>query len=361
MKIVITAGGQGTKLWPLSRENKPKQFQKILGDETLFSYNAKLLLKHFDSIDIVVSTKRKYKKFILEEVPELLEENIICEPDIAKNRGPGEGFTFLKLSLLYPSEPFFFVQVDDLRVPEDKFVQMIQEAEKLVIRDKKFISGGYQVTNPILGNDYLKLGEKIESESKNVSTYSVKEFIWRSSNLRQLQEMLDEDSTICLHANHSCWYPEMMLEAYKEYRPDWYNSLMEMKEYIGGLDEEEKINQIYQNMQAGPTEEVTKHIFEQGYIILLPFEWVDIGTWLSLYKYLEKDGGVVTQGQVVDMNSKHTFVKSTVPNKVVATIGLENIIVVDTPDGLLVANLDKSGEIGDLLKEIKDKGFSDYL
>lgn len=361
MKLVITAGGQGTKLWPLSREKKPKQFQQILGDESLFSYNAKLLLKNFPVQDIVVSTKKKYLEIIREEVPELLQENMFCEPDVAKNRGPGEGFTFLKLSLLYPNEPFFFVQVDDLRLPEEKFVEMIKEAERLVKRDRKFISGGYKITSPILGSDYLKLGNKITSESESVHTYAVDRFIWRSSNLSELENMLSKDSTICLHANHSCWYPELMLEAYKKYRPDWYESLMEMKKYIGTAEESSKIDEIYANMEAGPTEEVTKHIFEKGYIILLPFEWIDIGTWLSLYKHLEKNGGIIAQGNVVDIDSRHSFVKSTVPNKIVATIGLDNIIVVDTPDGLLVANLDKSGEIGDLLKAVKNKGFSEYL
>src|SRR5215471_2205016 len=107
MKIIVTAGGQGTKLWPYSRESKPKQFQPVIGDKSLYTDTIESLLKKFAPEDIFVSTKRKY---ISDQSPQIPLKNYIIEPDIAKDRGPGEGLAFLRLSVLHPDEPFFLVQ-----------------------------------------------------------------------------------------------------------------------------------------------------------------------------------------------------------------------------------------------------------
>src|SRR3989337_1033174 len=106
MKIIVTAGGQGTKLWPYSRENKPKQFQSVVGDSTLYADTINMLLKKFQPEDIFISTKRKFIKYVSEQSPQIPLKNYIVEPDVAKDRGPGEGLAFLRLSIAHPDEPF---------------------------------------------------------------------------------------------------------------------------------------------------------------------------------------------------------------------------------------------------------------
>src|SRR6266568_1224451 len=134
MKIIVTAGGQGTKLWPYSRQNKPKQFQPIVGDTSSYAETINTLLKEFSSEDIYISTKRKFIKYVSEQSPQIPLRNYIVEPDIAKDRGPGEGLAFLRLSIDHPDEPFFLVQADCIRDPEEKFLEMIRGAEKLVVK-----------------------------------------------------------------------------------------------------------------------------------------------------------------------------------------------------------------------------------
>src|SRR5689334_7362724 len=100
MKIIIVAGGQGTKLWPYSRDHQPKQFQPILGKKSLFTYNVETLLRKFAPEDIFVSTKRRFIKYVSEQAPQIPLRNYIVEPDIKKDRGPAEGLAILQLSLL---------------------------------------------------------------------------------------------------------------------------------------------------------------------------------------------------------------------------------------------------------------------
>lgn len=359
MKFIVTAGGQGTKLWPLSRENKPKQFQEILPEKTLFSYTVETLLKAFNPSDIYISTKKGYVGLCLKQAPKISVENYIIEPDIAKNRGPAEGFAFLKMLLKHPDEPFFIVQPDDLRHPEEKFIEMIHECEKLVKRDKKFISGGIKATYPTLGVDYLKLGDRVKNSS-NLDVYKVEEFIERPNDYHKTK-LLIENFHITTHCNHNCWYPELMLNAYKKYRPDWYESLMEIKKALDSSNAEEKINEIYSKMESGPTEEVTKNLFKEGYIVLLPFRWVDIGAWNSVYEYFSENGNNYVDGNAVVLDTKGSVIKSTNKNKIVAVKGLTDVVIVDTEDALLVIDKKQAGEISEILKKLKEKNLSSYL
>ncbi len=359
MKLLVIAGGQGTKLWPYSREDKPKQFQPILGNKSLFQYNVETLLTQFPVEDIFISTKRKFIKYVSEQTPQIPLKNYIIEPDIAKDRGPAEGFAFLKLSYLYPGEPFFLVQSDVIRKPEAEFIKMILDAEKLVKRDKKFITGGVKTTGPILGVDFLRLGERINIDTDQ-EIYEVLEFVDRKHSVAETKDLI-ENFHIVTHCNHACWYPELMLEAYKKYRPDWYDSLMKIKEAFDKPGEEAEIDKIYNLMEKGPTELVTKHIMSQGQVILLKFKWADIGSWESVYGFFTEDGEVYKDGLVVDVDSENCLIKTSNHGKIVAVAGIDNLVVVDTPDVLLIVPKDKIEKIKDLQNKIKEQDLKQYL
>src|SRR5687767_13947838 len=105
MKLIVTAGGQGKKIWPLSREEKPKQFEAVVGEVPLYEQTIKTLLKQFKPEDIFISTKKRYFKLAQEQSPKIPKKNYILEPDYQKDRGPGEGIAFLTLALRHPDEP----------------------------------------------------------------------------------------------------------------------------------------------------------------------------------------------------------------------------------------------------------------
>lgn len=357
MKLIVVAGGQGTKLWPYSREDKPKQFQNVVGGKTLFAETIETLLKKFAPEDIFISTKRKFIKYVSEQAPQIPLKNYIVEPDLAKDRGPGEGLAFLHLSLVAPDEPFFLVQADCIRQPEAAFLKMIEEAGKIVARDKKFVTGGIKATEPNMGVDYLQLGKRVESSKEEI--YDVSAFLGRRSSYRETKELI-ESLLIVTHCNHSCWYPSLMLEAYRQYRPDWYKALMKMKEAIGKPGEDAAIEKIYAGMEKGATEEVTKHVMHNGdaRIILLPFKWTDIGTWGSVYEFFTPGETTdnYTDGNVVALNTTGSLIKTSNHGKLVAVAGVENLIIVDTEDALLIVPKDKIEQIKDIQAELKEKG-----
>ncbi len=362
MKIIVTAGGKGTKLWPYSREHKPKQFQSVVGDTTLYSDTVELLLKKFQPEDIFISTKRKFIKYVSEQSPQIPLKNYIVEPDAAKDRGPGEGLAFVHLSLVAPNEPFFIVQADCVRKPEEAFLQMIEEAGKIVERDKKYITGGLKATEPNMGVDYLQLGRRVDGSREDM--YEIQSFLGRKSSYRATKDLI-ENFHIVTHCNHSCWYPELMLEAYKKYRPDWYKALMKIKDAIGKSGEDAVIEKIYHTMAKGPTEEVTKQIMQSGdaRVILLPFKWTDIGTWGSVYDFFVDgdDSGNYEDGAVVAVDTVGSLIKTSNRKKLVAVAGIKDMIIVDTDDVLLVIPKDKIEKVKDIQEILSEKDNKKFL
>jgi len=342
----------------MSRESKPKQFQPIIGNTTLFRYQIDILLQQYNPQDIFISTKESYLNYVKEDSKEIPESNIIIEPPYKKNRGPGEGYAILKLSVLYPNEPFMIIQSDCIRAPEDKFLEMIKGAELLVKRDRKFISGGQKAINPDMGSDYLKLGSKIETD-KDLEVYSVDQFVYRLGDYKKTKELIQKYN-VSTHCNHNCWYPDLMLDAYKKYKPEWYESLMQIKETFGKPNEKELTDKIYSEMPEGPTEDVTKNIFHEGYIILIPYNWTDIGTWDSLHSYYSNPKENYQDGKIIAIDTTSSLIKGN-SKKLIATIGLENIVIIDTEDALLVCSKDRTGDIKKILDKIKEEGYNNLL
>jgi mannose-1-phosphate guanylyltransferase len=360
MKIIVTAGGQGTKMWPYSRQDKPKQFQPIIGDISSYEQTIKTLLKKFTAEDIYISTKRKFIKYVSEQSPQIPLRNYIVEPDIAKDRGPGEGLAFLRLSIDHPDEPFFVVQADCLRDPEEGFLQMMEEAEKLVIAHRQLVTGGIKATEPNMGVDYLKLNAAGVKGSREA--YVIEEFLFRRKNLRETKALV-ENFHVVAHCNHTCWYPELMLEAYKEFRPDWYEALMKIKDVMDKPGENEAIEQIYATMEKGPTEDVTTHVMNNGQsmVILLPYKWTDVGTWGSVYEFFADGIENYKDGNVVAVGSKGSLIKSSHPEKLIAVAGIEDLIVIDTDDALLVVPKSEIDKIKDIQKILTERNETEYL
>lgn len=344
-------------MWPYSRQEKPKQFQPIIGDESSYAHNIGLLLKQYAPEDIFISTKRKFIKYVSEQSPQIPLKNYIVEPDITKDRGPGEGLAYLRLSMLYPDEPFFLVQADCYREPGQNFLEMITTAEKLVTKHKRLVTGGIKATEASIGVDYLSLGKNLGGEA-----YEIDKFVFRKNTIKETRELI-QNFHVVTHCNHTCWYPENMLDAYKRYRPDWYEKLMAIREVIDQPGENEAIERIYAQMDKGPTEEVTTHVMNSGeaMVILLPYKWTDLGTWGSIYEFFADGIENYEDGNVIACTTTGSLIKTNHKDKLIAVAGVQDLVVVDTDDVLLVIPKDKIDQIKDIQDELKKRESTEYL
>ena len=347
MVPVIICGGFGTKLWPMSREHRPKHFLPLVNGKSLFRLNYEALLIKFKPEEIYVSTNMDQVAMAKEQAPEIPDANYILEPEM-RNQGPATG---LVAAFLYKKglqdEPFMIIQADDLRNPSDAFIKMIMDCDALARKDSRYITGGFRPDYPVMGVDYLVKGERVSSENE-VGIYKIAKFIWRGSK-EQTEELIKQDTAL-VHANHTCMTPKNFLALLQKYRPEWYQPLMNI---AGGAD----IATEYAKMEPGPVEDVTQKVYEAGeaLVVELPFKWMDFGTFESLDKYLKDNNLYSVSENVVDLNGKDNFVKLDDPNKVVALVGVDNLVVVDAGDALLICSKNQSGQVGEALKEVKKR------
>lgn len=337
---VIICGGVGTKMWPLSSPKLPKHFLPLIHGKSLFELNWEILRNRFQANEIYLQTNSEQAKIAKKMVPEILTENIFIEP-ASLNHGPATGLAAALLKIRgLGDEPFFLIQVDNLRVPGENIFKMMDLAEKLEEKTHKYITGGFAPDRFIKGVDFLLKGDLVD-EQNGVKIYKVAEYVDRNE-VKKIEENLSSGKLL-VHANHTCMTPNSLLKMYQEYRPDWYEPLNKIIEG-GDLTEE------YLKMPKGAIEEITKLVHAKGdsLVIELPFEWTDFGTWESLEKYYKANGIEPKNGGVVEIDAHNNFCISDTGKKV-AVLGLDNVIVVEGEDGVLVCRRDLSGRVGEVI------------
>ena len=347
---VIICGGFGTKLWPISRQHRPKHFLPLFNGKSLFQLNYEGLRTKFKPEEIYISTNQDQVSLAQGQVSGIPTENFILEPEM-RNQGPATG---LIAAVLYKKgfadESFMLVQVDVLREPVENFIKMMADCDSLARKETKYITGGFRPKYSVMGVDYLVKGTRVTAGDK-VGVYNIDKFVWRSSK-EQTEDFIKQSSAL-VHANHTCMTPRNMLNMLKKYKQEWFEPLMNI---ANGKD----LNEEFVKMPPGPLEDITQqvHAAHESLVVELPFDWVDFGTFESLDKYLKEKGMYKTGENIVDLNGKNNFVRLDDPNKVVALVGVDNIVVVDTGDVLLVCQKDQTGQVGEALKEVKKRNLA---
>lgn len=340
---VIICGGVGTKMWPLSTPTMPKHFLPLVNGESLFQLNWKMLRQRFEASEIYLQTNSTQAKIAQSQVPEIVHDNVLIEPE-TRNQGPATGLAAANLIKLgRGDDTFMLIQVDDLRVPEERVFDFMELAEKFSKESGKYITSGFVPKWHQSGVDYLLKGKKL-SEENGVKIFEIDDFVDRSE-IDKIQKYL-KSGKLLVHTNHTCMTPNGLLRMYKKYKQEWYESLIKI---INGSE----VADEYPNMAKGQLEEVTKlsHKNSESLVLENPFEWVDFGTWESVAKYYDENEIYPPNGGTVEVDGDTNFLWSE-SGKLISTIGLENIVVIESKNGILVAKKSDSGKVGQVVDRI---------
>lgn len=351
MKTVIICGGVGSKMWPMSRSSMPKHFLPLINGKSLFQINYETLRMKFSPEEIFLQTNEVQSKIAKQQIMEIIDENIFIEPEM-RNQGPATGFAAAQLIKRgFGNEPFILVQADDLRQPSEKFLDMIDEINKVASRGDKYVTGGFVPESIIKGVDYLVKG-KLISESNGVKIFEVADYIDRTEE-EKIKQYLGTDKLL-LHTNHTTMTPNNLLNMYQKYKPEWFLPLVEISK--GG-----DVVSEYAKMPKGAIEEVTKVVYREGGALVaeLPFEWVDFGTWESLANYMRVKG-LYNPTDVLEIGSNRNFIYRS-NQKYVSLIGVEDLIVVDTGDALLIMKKEDSGKVGQIVDKLKEENRTELV
>ncbi|MEM8584596.1 MAG: mannose-1-phosphate guanylyltransferase [Bacteroidota bacterium] len=353
--VAIMAGGVGSRFWPASREDKPKQFLDILGD------GKSLLRRTFDRFmglttadKIFVVTNARYASQVLEQIPEIEENQVLQEPS-RNNTAPCVAYTAFKLQQLDPEANFVIAPSDAHIMNEPLFLDNLRRALAFTAQNDALLTLGIAPDRPHTGYGYIQF-----DTAGQEGVYQVERFT-EKPKLEQAKAFLEAGNYLW-NAGIFIWRAKTILEAYQKYAPEIFAILSEGLSCYNTNTEQAFINEFY---PSTPSISVDYAIMERAdniYTIPAQFGWSDLGAWEALYSESAKDenGNVVQAEQYLLEDVHNSFVR--VPkDKLVVAGGIDDLLIIDEGDVLVVYPKSREQEIKALRKQVEEKIGTKFL
>ena len=366
MKIVILAGGTGTRFWPMSRLNKPKQFCAITSKEPMIKCTYDRYLGTFKKSDIYIACNEGSVPQMKKILRGLDNKNLIIEPE-RRDTAPAMGYAAAFLAVKFPDEPLVFAPSDHYFVEEKKFLKSLLSADKLIRKTGKMLDIGAVPSFPSTTLGYTKIGKPFQKENG----CEVYKFLGHTEKpeYKKAKKYLATGNYLW-HVNYYMWTPTKFLEAYKKYHPKTHKNLIKIKELFEIAKKTNNYNQKEITTEYKKMEKISfdyaiteKMNPKDVLIIKSDLGWSDIGAWDILYdklaKNLDKDNNLV-KADWCGVETTGTLVYGQ-KDKLIATIGLSDMVVVDTPDALLICPLSKAQDVKEIVDELKKKKKEKFL
>ncbi len=352
MKVVIFAGGVGTRLWPLSRKNTPKQFEKIVGDKSMLQIAVGKLFPEFKWEDVYISTGKNYKELVSAQLPQLPQDNIIIEPEM-RDVGPAVGLITSIFVKKNPDEPVALLWGSDHLVKEEQlFREVLRAAEKLVLKDPEkiiFIGQKPRFASQNLG--YIEFGKQIE-EIDGVPVFSFSGFKYRPH--LSLAEKFLKDGHHAWNLGYFVITPRFLWKLFEEFSPELFRKLKRINEAYKTADYEKVLLEVYPSIEKISFDNAILEKLDpkQAKVLSVDIGWSDIGAWEALKEALsEKEDENVTKGKVMLEDSSDTLVFN-FTNQLTVGIDLEKMLVINTEDVVLVCPKDSVPKIKKLVESL---------
>ena len=346
--VAIMAGGIGSRFWPMSRTNFPKQFLDILNTGRTLIQSTFDRFALFIPIDhIYIVTSEQYKDIVADQLPDLPVENILCEPS-RKNTAPCIAYISYKLLQINPEANLICAPADHIILEPDNFKKTCLEALHFTTHIKALVTLGIKPTNPNTGYGYIQYEQLAVSEN----VYKVKTFTEKPD--KDLAKTFISSGDFLWNAGILVWQIKNIIKAFEIFLPEMHEVFDAEKNNFNTPEEKAAIERIYPlcvniSIDYGVMEKA-----DNVYIIPSSFGWSDLGTWASAYDNLERDylENAVAGSNVMIIDATKNIIHAD-NKKLVLIQGLDDFIVVDTPDVLLICKKDKEQAIKEYVAEVK--------
>jgi mannose-1-phosphate guanylyltransferase len=356
---VIMAGGGGTRLWPLSRQSRPKQMLQLIDDATLFQMAVRRLEKRFAPERILVVTNGVHCPELQQQVPELPLKNFLLEPQ-PRGTAPAIGLAAAYLRSQHPGAVMAVLTADHYIGDHGEFGRYLLAARELALKDH-LVTLGIDPTFPATQYGYIQMGDSL-GKAGDFEAFRVQRFK-EKPEAAEAQQMLN--------AGHYAWNSGMFIwkvdriwTELQQQMPMLHAVLEKISQVWGQPNFDQVLTYEWPRISAQTIDYgIMEHAKDVAVIPAKNMAWNDVGSWSSLFEVLKVDehGNLVLHKQHVDFESRDLLIHGNGQDRMIVTVGVHDLVVVDTGDVLLICDKTRSQDLRKVIEILKEKGLQKYL
>lgn len=345
------AGGVGSRFWPISRVNNPKQFQDVLG---IGKSLLQLTVERFETIcpkeNIYVVTNDIYGDLVKEHLPFISEDQLLLEP-CGKNTAPCIAYAASKIASKNPEANLIVSPSDHIILREEEFKRKVNEGLDIVEREDVLLTLGIEPNRPDTGYGYIKFDKNQSGDIKKVIEFTEK------PNKEKAEELVASGNYVW-NAGIFAWSAKAILSAFKEHTPEMHNAFESDKYYTS--EEKGFIGEIYAACESISIDYAIMEKAKNVSVLLCDIGWSDLGTWKSLYEVKDKNNqGNVLEGNIRTYDTEDCIIK-TPKHKLVVAEGLKGYIIAEHENVLLICRKDQEQKVKEFVAELKSLNLNEY-
>jgi mannose-1-phosphate guanylyltransferase len=358
LHAVVMAGGSGTRFWPKSRRNRPKQLLKLHGDATMLQQTVRRIAPMIGASETLIITGADQAEAVRAQLPELPAGNVVAEP-CPRDTAPCVGLAATIIAKKDPEGTMIVMPADHVIRPEETFRKTVKVAVGVIDADPTaFVTFGIRPTRPETGYGYIERGESLGSPD-GIALHRVKQF--REKPDRATAERFLAAGTFGWNSGIFLWRAKAILGAIKTEKPALAKALERIGAALGTPKEAEVIAHEFPNMERVPIDKAVMEKASNVRVLEVIYDWNDVGDWRALTELVDPDAnGNTIQGPVLAVDTKNSIIVAD-DGQLVATLGVDDLVVVQSAGATLIAKKDQLDKLKSLVEGLDKAGYGDHL
>lgn len=355
---VIMAGGVGTRFWPASRREQPKQFLKVFGERTLIQETVDRIGDLVPPERCYVVTNKRYVDETRAQLPTIPPENVLAEP-ISRNTAPCINFAAVELARRDPEAMMVVLPADHMIKDDERFRACLRAAIETAREPGALVTIGIQPTHPATGYGYIQFEQSRDESGDNHPAYPVKTFA-EKPDIETAERFLYSGDFVW-NSGMFVWRVDTVLDNLQRFVPRTYEAFQPLRNLPASADATSVIQAAFETSQSISIDYAIMERADHVYVVPGSFGWSDIGDWRAVYDLSKKDEhGNALDGEVIVQNSSRCLVRAT-EGRLVVLVGIHDALVIETEDATLVCSRDQSQQVKSVVEYLSAHQLDNYV